>query len=401
MKYTGGLWVRASRLMEPEVLFSGLYLLFLALAFFSFYIPSTSNFLLESFSKPKPSSYLLSLFGITLFFLTAMLGKRRKLSFNSRVILLAIALLAFFSLQITFPSLLPLNILASLVFILFFRYFSSHLGSYSPLALACLGIAGMASLSILVFEIPILVPGAREEVAVTPQRAVFHGFGMLAGVLMVAFFKWSRYLPAILLLSILGLLSGFKSDAISIILASLLAGLYLGKFGPKEAVVTFALIGGILTVVSNFIAKVSYFTWKLSPLLYPVYRSGFTFSVFDKIAQSALPWGITHGRALADTRQVVASKSVLGYQEEHIITSTLFGPALLDFGVIGVAALALLLGYYLGVMRALASSSFSTALLAVALAHLIILIEVGLQPTSLIFLSLLLYLSMREKENEG
>ncbi len=397
-EYTGGLRLRQIKFLEPEVLFPSVYLLFLLLAFLSFKISATSVFLLKSFQEPELISYLLSLFGIAIFYTAVKAGKQRRVSLSSRSLLPLLAVLSFLSLELTFPEFLPLNFIAGIGFAISLKLLSDRLEDYRFLAVTCFGIAFLASLTLLVHSIPLFTPGAREEVAVTPQRAIFHGFGMLSGVLMVAFFRKRYSLPALLFLALLGLLAGFKSDAISIILASILAGLLLGRVNLKETLAFFALVGGILTIVSTFIAKVSYFTWKLSPLLYPFYRAGFTFSVFNKIVLSSLPSGITHGKALMDTKQVIASTLILGYKEEHIITSTLFGPAVLDFGIFGLVATALLLGYYLGLMRKLAESRFGTAAYSIALTHLLILIEVGLQPTSLLFLTSLLYLSLREKE---
>jgi len=392
--------MRVSELMEPEIVFPGAYLIFLFLALTSFYIPSSSSLLLPTFGMPRPLALGISILGIALFAIGARAGKNRGAVPEPEFLLPFLAFVSFFTLQLTFPRFLALNLLVAFLFPLFLYSFSPYLGNHRLLALGSLCIALLASLATLASGIPVLTPGAREEVAVSPQRAAFHGFGMLAAVLLVAFFRRRHSVPLLLGLAFLGLLSGFKSDAVSIIIAALLTGLFTEKFGTREALGALIGVAGILTLVSTLIARVSHGVWHLSPLAYPSYRAGFTFSIFDRIVHGALPWGLTHGKAITDTSQVIASQVILEYQEEHIITSTLFGPPVLDFGIPGLVATSLLLGYYLGALRGLATTKFSKAIYAMALTHMLILIEVGLQLSSLIFFTFLFYLSKREKVYE-
>ncbi|RMF91096.1 MAG: hypothetical protein D6733_02180, partial [Methanobacteriota archaeon] len=81
------------------------------------------------------------------------------------------------------------------------------------------------------------------------------------------------------------------------------------------------------------------------------------------------------------------------YTEPHIITSTLFGPLTLDFGIAGTLLTALFVGLYLGAMKK--DTALQTCLYAMALTHVLILIEVGLQLSSVMFLLSMLYLSVR------
>jgi len=383
-----------SRLLEPEILFPGAYLLFLTLALASFHIPSTARFLAGPLGEPGLSSYLVSILGIVLFSFSARKGKRAEFKLSPTALLPLVGVLSFFSLQVAFPEALPLNLLAGVAFALFLKYFSMCIGNYRILALGSFLIALTASLLILASQLPLLSPQARMEVAVSPQRAAFHGFGMLAAVLLVAFFRRRHSVPLLLGLAFLGLLSGFKSDAVSIIIAALLTGLFTERFGTREALGALISVAGILTLASTLIARVSYGVWHLSPLAYPFYRAGFTFSLFDRIVQVSLPLGVTHGEAL-----VLAQRNLpLSSPSIPHVTSTLFGPPVLDFGIPGLVATSLLLGYYLGALRGLGATKFSKALYAMALTHLLLLIEVGLQPTSLVFLGFLLYLSLRERE---
>jgi uncharacterized membrane protein len=93
------------------------------------------------------------------------------------------------------------------------------------------------------------------------------------------------------------------------------------------------------------------------------------------------------------------STAVLGYSEPHIITSSLFGPLTLDFGVIGTILTAVFIGVYLGAMKK--GTTLRTCLYAMALTHVLVLIEVGLQLSSIMFLLSMMYLSVSEKPLKG
>jgi hypothetical protein len=153
----------------------------------------------------------------------------------------------------------------------------------------------------------------------------------------------------------------------------------------------------ILGVIGTFIAKISYETWKISPILLIFYRAGFTFSVFDKVVALGYPFGFLHGYALLDVTQKIVSTEVLHYKEPHIITSTLIGPSMLDFGILGVVATGIAIGLYLGIMYRYKISTaqactIQTCLYAVALTHTFIIIEVGIQLSSVLLYLSLLYL---------
>jgi uncharacterized membrane protein len=148
----------------------------------------------------------------------------------------------------------------------------------------------------------------------------------------------------------------------------------------------------LLTLLSNHIARAAYGTWQLPPSLYPFYRAGFTLGVFSEIVKLSMPYGYLKGAALLSVSQEIVSTEVLGYAEPRIITSTLLGPGMLDFGLLGLGLTAFLLGSYLGAMYNAAKTRLQLALYAIALTHAFILVEVGLQLTSIIYLLSLLYL---------
>ena len=124
--------------------------------------------------------------------------------------------------------------------------------------------------------------------------------------------------------------------------------------------------------------------WTLNPIQLVFYRAGFTLSVFDRIVDMA---GATHGAMFYNTftpghPRYIVGDVVLGYHK--MITPTIFGPAMLDFGYIALAIQMFMIGLFLRLLHSahkLADGVF-TAIYAVILAHTLIWIETG--PTDFI-----------------
>ncbi len=385
------------RVFSPEFVFPAVYLLFLALALSAYRIETTARYLIPAFGVPGLESVGLTLLGILLVLAGIRLGRKFRVRFNPDHLLPAMALLSLYALQSVFPEQTPLNIAIALGSIGFWLVFTRR-GSATLLLSGAYALAVAAAALTLSQGIPLFEASFRQSVAVSPARAVFHGLAVLSAALLAVLMPLRIVLPGTALLALLGVLSGFKSDAIAVILSGTLAGLISGRVSFRGIVLAFAGVAAILSVVSTHIASLAYSTWKIPPHLYVFYRTGFTFSVFDRIVELSLPWGLLHGQAMLDVSQTITSRVVLDYRREHIITSTLFGPATLDFGIPGLVGAALLLGAYLGAMHRLAKHSLGKACYAVALTHVLILIEVGIQPTSVLFLLTLLYLSLKGKE---
>ena len=106
------------------------------------------------------------------------------------------------------------------------------------------------------------------------------------------------------------------------------------------------------------------------------------------------PLGLLHGGSLLDPAQQIVSTAVLNYQKPHIITSTLIGSGMVDFGILGIILICVVVGLFLGVLDGLKKNRLNVCLFSIALVHVLILIEVGLQLSSIIFLLSLTYLAM-------
>ncbi|HDY74310.1 MAG TPA: hypothetical protein ENH51_04275 [Euryarchaeota archaeon] len=382
------------QVFEPEIAVTLSYLLFLTLAALSYIIPDTRIYLLKSFqTPPTAAAYGTTLLGLGVFIAAVRLGKKINFTYHKPV-LLGIVICASAVIYLTLEIPLILAVIMALAFAALLYYLSAQKDFHRLTGIVFL-LALLSALSILLRGIPILSASAREATAVSTSRALFHGTGVFAGALLIGFYDRKKAALAISAMAVVGLLSGFKSDAIAIILSATIAGLLLGKISLRAMTLTAAAIVFILTGVSTFIALIAHGVWNIPPFLYPIYRFGFTFSVYSKIVETSLPLGSLHGQAILSTTQEIMSTAVLGYTKPHIITSTLFGPLTLDFGLVGLIITAVFIGLYLGLLKR--DTTLRTCLYAMALTHVLVIIEVGLQLTSIMFLFSMMYLSIREK----
>ncbi|NOZ76303.1 MAG: hypothetical protein GXO65_01195 [Euryarchaeota archaeon] len=394
----------AGRLLRPDAAVAGAYVIFLALAWASYRLDITSRYLFASAVFPGPPSW--SAYGLTALGLAALVLFVRKgrgirvRAHRGAWSLLALALLfpvTALTIYLTLDIPLPLVLAAAMGYILILRTIACRFRDVRGVVLAAGSLAVASSILVPVLSggVPILDPEARLVAAMSPFRALFHGFAVFAATLAVVYYG-RRYLLLAAALGVLGVISGFKSDAIAVLLSASIGGLISGRLRAREVALAGIPILGILTLMSTHIAVLAFGSWNIPPLYYPFYRAGFTFLVFDRIVEMALPWGMLGGGAILSTSQKVVSTAVLGYAEPHIITSTLLGPLTLDFGIPGTLITSAFVGLYLG-MVGNHRGPFQTALYAIVLTHTLILIEVGLQLTSLILYISVFYLYLAWK----
>jgi hypothetical protein len=345
-------------------------------------------------------SYILSVLGITIFIISARLARRIKIpNSNLWVIPLILGGFGYITLDLAFSMNPVVKIMISGGFAISLWFISKNIDKVALLTYASFFLALVATLLILSRGVPILNPVFREESAVTPLRALFHGFAVFSAALL-SIHQNRRYILGVFFLAFLGIISGFKSDAIAILISATIAGILVREVKTRDILAVFATILFILTIVSTYIARSSYGEWSIHPMLYIFYRMGFTFSVFDKIVAMSLPFGVTFGKALLSPSQEIISTVVLNYDTPHIITSSLFGPGTLDFGILGLILTACTIGALLGIFHEMIEKPVQACLYSIALTHAFILVEVGLQPTSFIFLFSLFYLAIEAREKE-
>lgn len=191
------------------------------------------------------------------------------------------------------------------------------------------------------------------------------------------------------LLFIVGLglfaLTGYRTTTIAIILSVFITSYYARRLKTKY-ILFFILLLAVIGIAVGYIAVITieWQQWALNPLELVFYRAGFTLMVLDKIVH--MP-GFTGGELFSQIfssqhPRVTVGLTALGYKAS--ITSTIFGPAVLDFGALGLAVQMFLLGFMLRLMHStqkIANGAY-TAFYAIILAHTMIWVETG--PTDII-----------------
>ncbi len=231
--------------------------------------------------------------------------------------------------------------------------------------------------------------------------------------------KYNRSYYYILFILGIGLfaLTGYRTTTIVVILSVFITLYYTRKFSKNLKWIYFAifLIGlvGIGLFVGYISAKsIEWQQWTLNPLELFFYRAGYTLTVFDKLIdiQGATNGTLTYYSLTgffqsADPRAIVG-EVVLGYK--HSSTSTIFGPALLDFGTWALALQMFIIGLVLKLMHLIqkAKKGIFTAFYAIILAQTLVWIETG--PTDLVVwifylisIILILHVILKHRNNLG
>lgn len=195
------------------------------------------------------------------------------------------------------------------------------------------------------------------------------------------------------LLFLIGLLlfvcTGYRTTAMAIVI-SVLITLYYTKDLPWKYLILSVIAIFILLVVVGYIAvkSIEWQTWSSTPIELLFYRAGYTMQVLDR---AVFLQGSTHGQLLYNTLmgffkssdpRVIVGSTTLG--KAHSTTSTIFGPALLDFGLYAMILQMTILGFIINLIYKVQTNvkSIFIGLYAILLAHLIIWIETG--PTDLV-----------------
>lgn len=194
------------------------------------------------------------------------------------------------------------------------------------------------------------------------------------------------------LLFIIGLVlfavNGYRTSTIAIILSVLITTYYVMKLKTKYLILSIILMTVVFVILGYVAVKaIQWQTWVINPLELVFYRAGFTMMVLDKITH--LP-GFTGGelfyQALTGGHPRVTVGQVYfpeiykpGSAITTSITSTIFGPAISDFGALGLAIQMFILGLILRLMHSAQkiAGGALTALYAVMLAHTLIWVETG------------------------
>lgn len=174
--------------------------------------------------------------------------------------------------------------------------------------------------------------------------------------------------------------TGYRTTTMAILISVFITTYYTRGLKFKHFL-TFAVFAAIILTAVGYIAakSIEWQQWTLNPIQLVFYRAGFTLMVLDKIVHIA---GATKGAMIYNTftaghPRYIVGDLALGYHK--MITPTIFGPAMLDFGYIALAIQMFILGLMLKLMH-IAHKTVNeayTAIYAVILAHTLIWIETG------------------------
>jgi oligosaccharide repeat unit polymerase len=189
---------------------------------------------------------------------------------------------------------------------------------------------------------------------------------------------------------ILFALTGYRTTPIAILL-SVFITLYYSKNIKIKYQIAFIFLISILLIAVGFMAaqNIEWQNWRLNPLELISYRAGFTLNILDRAIPLA---SSTNGELFYNTLtgffksgidpRVLVGETILG--KSHSITSTIFGPAILDFGLLGMSIQMFLIGFILKLLYMIQKyvKGIATAIYSLILAQTIIWIETG--PTDFI-----------------
>ncbi len=257
-------------------------------------------------------------------------------------------------------------------------------------------IVGLVAIGILLQIINIALLGGIPLFSATLKAKAASKIWLLSYIIFlpsinILLARYNRNSHYILLLAglILFALTGYRTTPIAIMLSSLITLYYTRDIDLKYIVLAIAAIAIMLLAV-GFIAvqAISWQHWSLNPVELVSYRAAFTLNILASAIQnqfatmgnlfySTLTGFFTH----TDPRVLVGIATI---DRNHSITSTIFGPALLDFGIVGMIVQMIFIGFILKTLHGMQKHkrSIFTAFYGVLLAQTIIWIETG--PTDVV-----------------
>ena len=207
-------------------------------------------------------------------------------------------------------------------------------------------------------------------------------------VLLARYNRKSHYLLLLIGL-VLFALTGYRTTPIAIMLSALITLYYTRDVDVKYIILAILAIAVVLLAV-GFIAvqAISWQHWSLNPIELVSYRAAFTLNILSKAIENQfatmgnLFYATLTGFFTHSDARVLVGQATLG--QVHSITSTIFGPALLDFGIVGMLIQMFLLGLILKTLHSIQNykKEILTAFYGILLAQTIIWIETG--PTDVV-----------------
>ena len=229
---------------------------------------------------------------------------------------------------------------------------------------------------VLIGGIPLFNSVLKSNATTNIWRIAYPLFLIMSNILLAKYYD-RKYLLLILLGALIFGLNGYRTSVLGILGSTFITLYYLEKISKRVGIAFIALIVvGIMAI--GYIASQSIATqhWTLNPIELIFYRAGFTLEVFERILPLA---GTTHGHILSMIFSSGSPRTFIGQyvlSDNVCLTSTLFGPVYLDFGLIGLAIQMLLMGLFLGLVHKL-KKGIGVGIYSMILTHTLIWIETG------------------------
>ena len=242
---------------------------------------------------------------------------------------------------------------------------------------------------VLLGGIPLFNSVLKSNATTNLWRIAYPLFLILINILLAKYYD-KKYLILVLLGALVFGLNGYRTSVVGILGSVFITMFYIGKISHKLGVLFVVIIGaGALAI--GYIASQSIATqhWTLNPVELVFYRLAFTLEVFEKIIPLA---GTTHGHILSMIFSSGSPRSFIGNYVLHYdvcLTSSLFGPVMLDFGYIGLTIQMLFMGTFLKIIHSLAKKGIGIGIYSIILTHTLIWIETGPTDIMIWFLYLL------------
>ena len=229
---------------------------------------------------------------------------------------------------------------------------------------------------ILLGGIPLFDSVLKSNATTNIWRIAYPLFLICINLLLAKYYN-RKYLIIILLGALVFGLNGYRTSVLGILGSSFITLYYLDKISRKMGIAFIAIIAiGIMGVGYIASQSIANQTWTLNPLELLFYRAGFTLEVFEKIIPLA---GTTNGKILSMIFSSGSPRTFIGQYVLHYnvcLTSTLFGPVYLDFGIIGLTVQMLFMGAFLELIHKL-KKGIGIGIYSIILTHTIIWIETG------------------------
>lgn len=229
---------------------------------------------------------------------------------------------------------------------------------------------------VLIGGIPLFNSVLKSNATTNIWRVAYPLFLIMINVLLARYYD-RKYLILVLLGAVIFGLNGYRTSVLGILGSSFITLYYLEKISRKVGIAFIAIIVvGIMAI--GYIASQSIATqhWTLNPVELVFYRAAFTLEVFERILPLS---GTTHGHILSMIFSSGSPRTFIGQyvlSDNVCLTSTLFGPVCLDFGLIGLTVQMLFMGAFLGMVHKL-KKGIGVGIYSIILTHTLIWIETG------------------------